>query len=169
MNRKGQIATAMLVIIALAFSAFALYSIISFKDGFGFRSSELDGLTRKVEGSKTYITAQAKEFGKKLTIECPACSEDQILQKGKDYDAAHKARTEKDGNFFAKLRNGEFNFTNSNNIYKLEVKGVQLEVSSGYNKVVETFDICQTFDKEGNDLGGCERIKETTPDNTTPE
>jgi hypothetical protein len=154
-NKKAQIATALLVMIALGFSAAALYAIISFSDGFNFQSSEISRITNDLNFQHQYILEQSTEFGKILVTTCKDCSSDQLLQKGQEFDAERSIKFTGEGNFFAKLRNGEFNFTYLDPDYALKIEDLFVQTSSGNTKLIRRFDICQIFNETGDFIEDC--------------
>lgn len=155
-NKKAQIATALLVIIAIGFSSAVLYAMITFKNDFHFSSSEIDIMIKKLDFMHSYIIEKAKQFAKETIISCPRCSEEQIKQKANEFDAKQPVRTEEMGNFFAKLRNGNFSLEKSEEFYIIQIKDLFVQSSSGNNRLIKKFNICQTFNKTGDFVSDCE-------------
>lgn len=154
-NKRGQIETVMLVLIAIALAGAALYAMTTFNGDFKFKSADIDQITQKIEILNEYILAQSRNFGSSLTKTCPSCSQQQLTQRGQEFDAKHLARTQDDGNFFAKLRNGEFTFSQQGNEYQLKIENVYLKVSKDYNRLERNFTICQTFNQTGDFVSDC--------------
>ncbi|MBS3076986.1 hypothetical protein J4233_01810 [Candidatus Pacearchaeota archaeon] len=156
LNKKAQIATSMLVLIALIFSVAALFAMVSFNGNLQFSSVGLYGMINDANTMNNYFIQQSQIFGKSLVIECKDCSNEQILEKGKTFDAQRKIRFTNEGDFFAKLRNGEFKFEKqADNSYTLKIENIHVQFESGYNKIERNFDICQTFNSNGDFIGDC--------------
>ena len=156
LNRKAQIATSMLVIIALVLSCAALFAMVSFKGDFQTQSLEIDLMINNAKFINNYLVEQSQIFGKSLVIECKDCSTEQILEKGKTFDSERKIRFTNEGDFFAKLRNGEFKFEKqADNSYALKIENIHIQFESNYNKIERNFDICQTFNSNGDFIGDC--------------
>lgn len=157
MNKKAQIATPLLAIVALVLCGSALYAMASFSNDFQSRSNELSLLIEKIETLNTYVKQQAIEFGQLLVTECKECEPIEIYFLGRQFDAQHVARTQDDGNFFAKLRNEEFTILlQEDNLYRLEIKDVYIQTHSNYNKIERTFDLCLLFNNESEYLRDCD-------------
>lgn len=155
MRKKAQIATALMVIVAIGLSAAALFAMLSFKSDFVFKSAEMEKITYQINFLNDYILEQSKVFAKETITACAECSPEQIAAKAKQFDANHKARSDSEGNFFAKLRNNEFTLTKNNNIYTLNVKDVFVQTQSSYNTLKRNFDICQEFNSQGDFIKDC--------------
>lgn len=155
LNKKAQIATPTLVVIALVLSTAALFAMISFNDKLQSQSVEIELLLTQTKQIDDFITDQSKVFGKKLVTECSECSSTEIKEEGAQFDSQRTYRFKEEGNFFAKLRNGQFEFYEDSETYYLEVNEIYYRIERGNNKIERRFDICIALDKEGNFKGEC--------------
>jgi len=156
MNRRGQeIAFGLLIVLALALSLTAGFAMAGVKNNIQSQSSDVAALTSDLEFNDGYILAQAKLFGRQLTLECPSCSEQQLRSLGQEFEVKHNLKLPGAGNFFAKLRNGEFIFKEQNSKYRLEIQDLFVQSEIGANKIVRNFNICFEFDSEGNFVKDC--------------
>ena len=73
LNKKAQIATSMLVLIALIFSVAALFAMVSFNGNLQFSSVGLYGMINDANTMNNYFIQQSQIFGKSLVIECKDC------------------------------------------------------------------------------------------------
>jgi len=155
-NKKAQIATALLIVIALGLSSAVLYAMMAFENDFYSRASEMENMIKKLDFMHLYIMEKSKQFAKETITSCQDCSYEQIKQKASEFDAKQFLRTEEAGNFFAKLRHGNFSLQKSNEFYILQVENLFVQSSSNNNKLIRKFEICQIFNKTGDFISNCE-------------
>ena len=156
MNRRGQeIAFGLLIVLALALSLTAGFAMAGVKNNIQSQSSDVAALTSDLEFNEGYILAQAKLFGKQLVLECLSCSEQRLKTTGQEFEAQHNLKLPGSGNFFAKLRNGNFTLTEKNSLHILEIQDLFVQSEIGANKIVRNFNICFEFDSEGNFVKDC--------------
>ncbi|MFH1290515.1 MAG: hypothetical protein ABIH92_03845 [Nanoarchaeota archaeon] len=155
MNRKGQIATTLLVIAALILSGMALYTMISFNDDIRLQSAVLNRLTNDAVLLEEYVLEQAKVFGKDLVLTCPSCSREELKVKGQEFDVRRKTRPDGIGNFYGKLRNGEFTFKEQEGNFTLEIPNLLVQPEYKSNKIRRNFDLCLEFNQTGDYNKSC--------------
>lgn len=154
-NKKAQIATALLVIIAIGLSAAALFTLVTFNSDFVFQSAEMERITTHLNFQENFQIKKVELFSKYLIENCPDCTKESALEKAKSFDAAHQ-RTDLDGILFAKLRNGDFTFEKQEDeTFKLEIKDLTIQSSSSYTKLSRTFDICKTLSFSTEKIDDC--------------
>ena len=81
MNKKSQIATVLLVVIAMVLALSALYVMVTFKDNSGSQSKDLSQLTFEVQLNSAYVKEQLKLiFNESLRV-CQLCSAQQLKEE----------------------------------------------------------------------------------------
>jgi len=148
-NRKGQIPTILLFIVALVLSAATLFSFAGFKGDFSEKSQELFETSQALEFREQYIIGLVKFFG-----------EDSIKQGGdirsnfeKFAVENEKLKTYKEtGNFYKKIRDDQFTFEKnlSTGFYELEIKDLFLISEVEKNRIKRNFGLKMEFDEQGN-------------------
>lgn len=139
MNKKGDVPTILLFIIALVLAVYSLFVFITFDRGFGGNSKLLSDMIIEAEFYKQYAKESAK-----LIVE----QSEGDVGKMADIAAARGEIFEFPGNFFAKMRNKEFQL--DNNILRVSglfVKSERTNEKTGYkNEIKRNFDLCMEFD-----------------------
>ncbi|MBU0760875.1 MAG: hypothetical protein KJ600_02230 [Nanoarchaeota archaeon] len=155
MNNRGQIALTLLPFIALALSGLLILAFVTFNSDLDFKSSEFAETTSEIMFNQNYVTAQARFIFKESVETCPACSPKNLNTKFKDVADSKDLRFPGSGNFFAKLRNGNFTLSEKNSFRVLEIQDLFVQSEVGANKIVRNFNICFEFDSEGNFVKDC--------------
>jgi hypothetical protein len=156
MNRRGDVPTLVLPIIALVLGLAVLYSFVSFSSGVG-EEGGWDDLVLEAKFQKSYVENLALN-GVREVIRCDkdlaekdleVCSGDlrKILQKAiakRDYGIV-------EGNFFGRIRVGDFEFGKDGEEYVLEIEDVFVKsekISDERSSSAEkNFDIRVVLDK----------------------
>lgn len=162
MNKKAQIPTLLLPLMALILAAVALYSFVSFKDTMPPQSEFLSEMMQEIEFNEPYALAETKLIAKEAIQNCPSCSEEQLKNKMKDSAQwrEEKFYREELGNFFGKLRNKEIAIENKENKITIKIESLFIQSNRGYNKIKRDFAICMVFNNEGKFLNNCEENPE---------
>jgi hypothetical protein len=155
MNKKAQIETALLVVVAIVLSAAALYTMISFRDDLQFQSAEMAEVQNELKFAQEFILSKAKEFGRTLVLNCPSCSQSELKTQGEKFDAENNFQIQGTGNFFAKLRNNEFTFEKKDSGYLLKIQDLFIQSENGANSITKNFSICFEFAKDGDFKDNC--------------
>ncbi|MCX8158929.1 MAG: hypothetical protein N3D20_01410 [Candidatus Pacearchaeota archaeon] len=151
MNKKGDVPSVIIIVVALALVISALFVFLSFNGSLRVNSEKTDQIMRTIDLGEGYVKSKAKFF-----------AEESIKRNGnirEDFIAISKAseiNVVEFGNFFARVRNGEFKFEKNNGKYVLEIKDLFVEEEFDYNRVTRHFDICMEFDEKGNFLENCD-------------
>jgi len=143
MRRKGNVPLLLLFIVALVLSVGTLFSFVSFdNEGFDKQSKELSEVIDKVDFSKKYVEESANLIG------------EEVARKGGDKEKYQGLTLERDlklegvGNFFGKIRTGQFEWVDSGDKYILKVDGLFVQSEEGLNKIKKNFDLNLEFEKK---------------------
>jgi len=160
-RRGGQIAIGLLSGLALAFALAALFAMVSFKGGLETKSEELSRLMYNIDFNKKYVLAETKLLVNETIEGCGYCKDSEQLTIALNKKAGEKERfasVDDAGNLFGRLRNIQdfYLIVNPQGDYELHIEDVFVTAQIENNKVTRRFDICQTFDVQGNFLKDCE-------------
>ena len=148
MNRRGDVPLGVMVIIALVLCGFALATFLMFKSDFGgIKNGEYD-VAEKVKIAEEYSYGKIKSFVLNNYNKSDIKKEVSSFANRNYYLAG----TEQ---FFAKMKNGEFEFYKEGENYIFEMKNVSFyaEIGSGELKGTSfklSKDIVLVFDGKGN-------------------
>ncbi|MEM4259165.1 MAG: hypothetical protein QXS38_00160 [Candidatus Pacearchaeota archaeon] len=150
MNKRGQVPILMLFLVAVVLVIAALVSFTIFPRDFGDKSLVVSRTISGVQSGEEYVAGIAKIIAKeaiKMNSDIPKADFEEVASR-KDYSVQEA------GNFFGKIRNGEFVFKMvEGERYLLKVSGLFVRSSYGYNEMKRNFDLCMLFDKNGNYIG----------------
>ncbi|MBS3089228.1 hypothetical protein J4402_05680 [Candidatus Pacearchaeota archaeon] len=143
MNKKADIPTTLLLVIALVLSVTAIFILVSFAKDFQSSSTLFSEIAEEINFNQKYITQTSKIILSQTITSCPSCTEQQLKEKFKTLttEKENTYRYEGAGNFFAKIRNSEFEIKKQNNIISLEIKDISIISERGNNKIERTFDV----------------------------
>jgi len=152
MNRKGDVPLIIMVVVTLALIVTLLFVFLTFKDSLNARSSEYSKLSSGLEFNYQYVVSTAKVIVKETyTSDDPAVMDldykDRVIAIADKYDYNIKG----EGNFFGKIRNGDFEFDGDN--FKVSDLFVTSEFKA--NNAKRVFDLCLEFDAVGNFKNYC--------------
>jgi len=153
MNKRGDIATLLLPLVALAFSLMALFSFLSFDKSFENNSREINEMMNEADFAKQYVLKMA-ELILRDSINCNSnvygdiCKEqmrERIMAIASKRDLEYYGA----GNFFGKIRTDDFLITEGEEGYIFDIKGVFVQSKRGDNNIRRDFDIVFEFDSSG--------------------
>jgi hypothetical protein len=125
MNNKGNVAFALLPVIALVACTFATLSYLNLDDNFIEKSQPIADMSSDVNIMQQYI-----ESSSALIIE-------DFIKQGFTPDILKQSAAKRDlhlegqGNFFSKIENGEFKISRNGDKVVLEVDGVFVQARNG--------------------------------------
>jgi hypothetical protein len=144
-NKKAQVPTILIFLVALLLSGLSLFAFITFKSNFKSQSETLSEMMREVEFNKQYIIAQTKIMGDEAFLDCINCSAEKFKEKLIEISdrTENQFRYEGTGNFYGKIRNKDKDFivTEANNIYTISINSLIIESKREKNKIKRTFDL----------------------------
>lgn len=145
MNRRGDMPTMLIFIMALVLSAATLFSFASFKDDLQSQSAEFSELQRAIDFNYQYILKSAELIGGRAIKEGSADFKQSFTSVAKERDI----RLYGSGNFFTKVSMGDFMFDKQTGEYVLNVKDLVVFTDLNGNKIRRSFNLEMTFDSSG--------------------
>lgn len=143
MNKKGEIQYLLIPLIAFLLASASIYSMISMEKNSTEQTQNLRSLQRQLSLNQEYVFAQAEILMKKTNEECKACSPARIKSKFQELAAAkeNEFRYEGAGNFYGKIRNGEFEIEKKDGKINLAINQTFVEAREGVNNFRRDFDL----------------------------
>lgn len=158
MNKRGSVIGAgLLPAIAFLASIIALITFFSFSGGFEGKSNEYGEMMSEISFAEQYVLKSADRFVED-SVNCDSeiyaeiCNK-QIKERFMEIANMSDVKYSGAGNFFGRIRAGDFVFAEEREGYKLEIKEVFVIAKRGDNEVVRKFDVEKRYDKEGKILG----------------
>tara|TARA_Y100000310_G_scaffold242604_1_gene246767 strand:- start:212 stop:727 length:516 start_codon:yes stop_codon:yes gene_type:complete len=148
MNRRGQFPLILLVVITLTLVLIALFSFASFSNELGRPSKAFADVMFEVDFAELYVVEKAS-LTVENTVNCDNCVETDLKKKFMEVADKHDLKYLSAGNFFGKIRNGEFNFSIVGGEYVLEINDLFVKSEKGRNEIVRDFDLTMRFDSLG--------------------
>lgn len=140
LSKRGHIPTYLLLIIALALCTIALFAFGTFSKKTSTLSQDVTEMLLEADFSEQYILTLADTLVQD-TLLSDAPSKETFMELASKHELALDSR----GNFFGKIRSGEFVFEERGNEYYLEINGLFVSVSRNVNKVERTFSISKSY------------------------
>lgn len=153
MNNRGQVAFILLFLTAIFLVVFSLYHFVIYGMNNDFKSGDLSEMSIEADFWKNYVAEESK-FLAKESIKSGSGAKEEFIERASKIDSGDVA-FDGAGNFFFKIRNGEFKFekVSSDNgaaeRYLLEIDGLFVYTERGANSVKRSFDIKMEFDDKG--------------------
>lgn len=147
MNNRGQIAFALIPIVAIVLCVAALYTFVSFKGYGDDKSNVITASVSEAAFSRGYIVELCKYAGEKS------------IQSGQENIAAEFQRviSEREaykidsiGVFMDAVKNNKFDFKMSGENYALNLDRITLSAKQGDSSITQSFGLNIIFDKSGN-------------------
>jgi hypothetical protein len=160
LNKKAQYAEGILPVIALVLAVLTIFSFLTFDANIQTRSKDKSQLTTLAIFKNQLALEETKILVKETLNSCNYCRDSEALTFTLHQQAGEKEKylpLENYGNLFGRLRNipDFFLFVNPQGNYQLEIQNVFLVAQIGNSKITRNFNICQTFDAQGNYLEDC--------------
>lgn len=150
MNRRGDLPTLLLIIIALTLYTAALFSFISFNDNFVEGSEGRADMLSDIAFYEDYITAQTNVIAREIIGEAGQIKDNEGL-KEKFKETANQKNLNLEGmeNYYGKILRGEFDFSRNNDKYWFEIKDLNLLAKRGANSIERKINLRIEFDYSG--------------------
>jgi len=148
MNRRGDMPTILLFVIALVLVLVTLFAFITFSGDFGGKSKDLGIMMSEISFAHDYVFAKAEFIAEK------AIEQGGTKEKFIEITAAEdeKFRYDSIGNFYGKIRNGDFEFQEEEpGNYVLEIKGLFVKSEKEGNSIKRNFNLKDSY-TEAKDL-----------------
>lgn len=150
MNRRGDLAITLILIVALFLSMYALFVFVTFDDKLNAKFIESSDMMINLDFSNRYIIEEAKLIVLESVVSGTS-SKEKFMEIANDKDL----RLNLAGNFFGKVRNGEFSFDNQEEGYLLKVDGVFVSLEKEDNIVKRNINLCMMFNENGEYVKTC--------------
>lgn len=157
MNRKGNVAFIMIILVALTLCVAAMYTFVSFSGKFETKSQEWSEMTSGAEFNYNYAVSEIKFFAREAIV------------NGKENYKTEFARLEGErrndiswfegiGNLLLKIENNDYKFEKKSEkkgdaesvFYTLEIKGLFVNSAGGASAISRNFDLSLKFGPSGN-------------------
>ena len=150
MNRRGDLPTLLLIIVALTLYTATLFSFISFNGNFVEGSEGRADMLSDIAFYENYITAQTKVIAKEIIGEAGQIKDNEGL-KEKFKEVAKKKNLNLEGmeNYYGKILRGKFDFSRDNDKYWFEIKNLSLTAKRGANSIERKINLRIEFDYSG--------------------
>ncbi len=159
MNRRGDLPIGLMIVVALALSLAALYSFVSYSVRFEETSRMLYEIGLDVVYGWKYAEHYARVLGREVVL-CEQVGASEELCAIKDLKERFMAaaalrdyKTRLTGNFFGKIRNGEFEFVCDRAFCLLKIEDVGIRAVRDVHSFERMFDLCLQFDMQGKVVG----------------
>ncbi len=143
MNRKGDVPMTLTIPVTLVLVIYALFSFYSFNTNFSLSSQTVSDMVEELHFSLDYVTVLA-------VIVANESVHSGTNDLKKDFQmriASHDLQMDGVGNFFGKIRTGDFMFEEKDGKILLEIKGLFVKSVRGANEMKREFEIVKSFDK----------------------
>jgi len=144
MNRRGFIPTLLIFIVALGLAILALTVFISSGLAFSSGTEQFNNLVLGIEFSEDYVVRNSEVLGSEAIMSGLGIrGEFMVLVADKDIS------NDDFGNFFGKIRNGEFVFEKVGDNYFLEFEKLFVRSVEGQSSIIRNFNLMIEFDGNG--------------------
>lgn len=151
MHKKGNIQMTLLLVAAILLVITAWMIFLTSDKNFGNRSKEYSYAISGVDFSEQYVISEANALANEV-ITGNILPDSLLKERYKEIALKHVLDIEPEGNFFGKVRLGEFTFDKVGDDYVLEIKDVAVQSKSGNNQIKRTFNINMKFSLNGERL-----------------
>jgi len=154
-NRRGQAAILMIFVVSVVLVIATL--MVFYNSSSASPQGFTDTITFGYDNLNS-VTTLAKEFSNESIISKAPDLKQKFFELAQIRDSAlNQNQLTSYGNFFAKVvREKNFTFENvsaeNSILYKLSIKQLFIQASSGNSEEIRNFDLCMLFDKDGNYL-----------------
>ena len=144
MDRKGDVPTALVIPVTLILVILALFYFFSFNTNVQSSSKDVAEVIASMHFYHAYVHTLALTVANETLLSGAGDLKKEYQQR----IAARDFALEGTGNFFGKIRAGDFVFEEKEGKIVLELKGLFVQASRGHNNMKREFDVKQIFDKK---------------------
>ncbi len=149
-NRKGHIPTLLLFAEALVLILTAWYTFFTLDDKLGSYANSIRDAENLINDEAFYVSRLAPLIVERAVDRADKNNFDSSFSDSfKRIAAEVDLNSELSGNFFGKIRNGDFKVVHEGGSYSLIMQDVSVYSKSGENELTRTFDLEVRFDKIG--------------------
>ena len=150
MNKKGDAATGMLLIITIALVILSLKGMVTFNSQLDSQSNLLSEMMYEIEFKESYVKEQTKLIFDETIENCGECDIDalrkEIIKVAGERERLN--RFEGAGNIYAKFRNGEFEIIDIEGTKGLKILNLFVQAERDQNKVTRNFELMIKANKD---------------------
>jgi len=139
MNKKGDMPTVLLLIVAIILVVIAWMAFYTSERGFGEKSREISIMMKQLEFSEQYVYHLAELIAKEAISS--GVGDGELKEKFKERALKHNLNIESEGNVFGKIREDDFTFEKLGEDYELKIEKVLVRAKSGNNEIKRNFDL----------------------------
>jgi len=143
MNKKGDVATGILLIITITLILVSLGGMLSFNSQLDSKSKLLSEMMNEIEFKENYVKEQTKLIFNETVGNCGECDNEslkkEIIKAAGERENLN--RFEGAGNIYAKFRNGEFEIIEIEGTREMIIKELFVQAQKGENKITRNFEI----------------------------
>ena len=145
MSRRGQVPIIMLFLIAIVLAITSLFIFSTTGNGFDGASLEVSKTISGVEFGYSYVADSAQLIAKEAIESKSDIPKEEFMQiaAGKDVGVLEA------GNFFGRIRSGDFSFEREGDSYALTVDKLFVQAGYGNNLIRRDFNINMKFNDTG--------------------
>jgi len=150
MNKRGDVPTILLFVVAVALILSSLFIFVTFKGNF-IGSKDLAEINFEAEFSQKYIVREAEIIiWNAMQTVYEECRQKDLKERVKCVAEKHEdGRLSIAGNLFGLIRNGEFEIINQEENYVLEIPNINVKSTRGMNSIEKNFDLHIAFFSDG--------------------
>jgi hypothetical protein len=155
MNKRAQIPIFMLLVVAIALVITAILVFVNASGNFTKPSLTNSQMISGLMFAEDYVNTNAKIIsGEAIASKAP-----NMKEKFMEIAAGRDLEVREAGNFFAKIRTGDFSFDKKGTEYALEIRGLFIQSDKeAAGSLRRDFDLCMVFDANGQFLRNCEIV-----------
>ena len=143
MNRKGDVPTMLMIPVTLILVGLALFSFFNFNGDVQNTSGRVAEVVEEVHFSQGYVVQLALSVANATIL---SGTED-LKKEYQKKIAGRDLHLDGTGNFFGKIRTGDFTFEERDGQIVLEVRGLFVQSKRDANSMRREFEIRQVFEK----------------------
>lgn len=159
MNKRGDVPTILLFVVAVALVLGSLFVFATFKGNFE-GSKDLAEMNAEIELSQKYIEREAEIMVKDMMIKDGTdCLQEDLRERFKCVALKREeSRLSIAGNLFGLIRNDEFEIIREEEDYILEMMNVKVKSVRGANSIEKNFDLHIAFFEDGMLVSDSDRL-----------
>lgn len=142
--RKGQIQMFLLVGIVIVLAISSIFIHLSIKENIQTKSEETNSIIQQINFNEEYVINKAEKIAGQTMDECRYCSPEDAKAKFIEISKETEKlfRYEGAGNFYAKIRNNDFELEQRGNLKRIRIRDLFVESKAEQNQIRREFEIC---------------------------
>ncbi len=149
MNRKGDLPTFMLFLVALILSVSALFSFVSFDDSFNENSDERNQILEEISFYEKYVVEDVKIISNNVIEQRKVIEQSKLKEIFQEEFKKRNYKISGLENYYGKILRGEFEFHRNENKYWFEINDIGLRRDSGASFIERKVNFRIDFDYNG--------------------